>query len=57
MAAMQNSHVNTIKAEKAFENIQHAFTINTLESMELGGNKLQRDLCYVCQIHSDYYPK
>lgn len=43
MAAMQNSHVNTIKAEKAFENIQHAFTINTLESMELGGNKLQRD--------------
>lgn len=34
MSAMQNSHVNTIKAEKAFEKIQHVFIINTLESIE-----------------------
>lgn len=37
MAAMQNSHANTIKAEKAFEKIQHVFIINTLESIKPEG--------------------
>lgn len=40
---MQNSSVYTIKAEKAFEKIQHVFTINTLESIGRGGIKLQCD--------------
>lgn len=31
------------KAEKAFDKIQHVFTINTLESIVLGGIKLQCD--------------
>lgn len=34
---MQNSHANTIKAEKAFEKIQHVFIINTLESIKPEG--------------------
>lgn len=31
------------KAEKALEKIQNVFTISTLESIELGGIKLQHD--------------